>query len=309
MDVSHAGVQDAITLSVGLLSGKTATVRAGLHKDEDVSVLMLRAQTALGAVGKGRLVDAAGRFLDASELLKNCGVQNGETLTLHISPVQIQASEGSFAAILGDGSVVTWGSAGKGGNSSAVQDQLKNVTQIQASRRAFAAILGDNSVVTWGDAGYGGDSSAVQNQLRNVQQIRASDSAFAAILGDGSVVTWGAAAGGGNSSDVQDQLQNVQQIQASDGAFAAILGDGSLRAWGNYFLGGHSVAVQDRLKDVRQIQASGCAFAAILGDGSVVTWGPTSGGDSCAVQDQLRMCSRSNLRVTVLLLFSAMDRS
>ena len=38
---------------------------------------------------------------------------------------QIQASEAAFAAIRGDGSVVTWGDATRGGNSSAMQDQLK----------------------------------------------------------------------------------------------------------------------------------------------------------------------------------------
>ena len=49
-----------------------------------------------------------------------------------------------FAAILGDGSVVTWGDASFGGDSSAVQGQLKHVQQIQAALRAFAAILGDD---------------------------------------------------------------------------------------------------------------------------------------------------------------------
>ena len=53
-----------------------------------------------------------------------------------------------------------------GGDSSAVQGQLKNVQQIQASLSAFAAILSDGSVVTWGDPDYGGNSSAVQGQLR-----------------------------------------------------------------------------------------------------------------------------------------------
>ena len=74
-------------------------------------------------------------------------------------------SQTSFEAILGDGSVVTWG------YSSAVQGQLRNVQQIQASFRAFAANLIDGSVVTWGSAVHGGDSSAAQGQLRNVQQI------------------------------------------------------------------------------------------------------------------------------------------
>ena len=74
----------------------------------------------------------------------------------------------TFAAILGDGSVVTWGNAASGGDRSSVQDQLKNVQQIQASGYAVAAIVGDASVVTWGSAGEGGDSSSVQDQLKNV---------------------------------------------------------------------------------------------------------------------------------------------
>ena len=61
---------------------------------------------------------------------------------------QIQASDGAFAAILDDGSVVTWGSPNLGGDSRVVQEQLKNVQQIQASYGAFAAILGDGSVVS-----------------------------------------------------------------------------------------------------------------------------------------------------------------
>ena len=46
---------------------------------------------------------------------------------------QIQATDHAFAAIRGDGSVVTWGFAGTGGDSSAVQDQLSNVKHVQAS--------------------------------------------------------------------------------------------------------------------------------------------------------------------------------
>ena len=63
----------------------------------------------------------------------------------------IRANVRAFAAILAEGSVVTWGDADYGGNSSAVQYRLKNLQQIQASDQAFAAILGDGSVVTWGD--------------------------------------------------------------------------------------------------------------------------------------------------------------
>ena len=97
---------------------------------------------------------------------------------------QIQAALYAFAAILGDGSVVTWGNA-QSGDSSAVQDQLKNVQRVQrvqAHDHVFAAILSDGSVVTWGSVLNGGDSSAVQNQLKNVQHIQASSTLLLPFL-------------------------------------------------------------------------------------------------------------------------------
>ena len=63
------------------------------------------------------------------------------------------------------GSVVTWGDPDAGGDSSRVQDQLRNVQQIRATNSAFAAILADGSLVTWGDPDAGGDSFEVQDQL------------------------------------------------------------------------------------------------------------------------------------------------
>jgi hypothetical protein len=44
---------------------------------------------------------------------------------------QIQATVFAFAAIVEDGSVVSWGHQGFGGNSSAVQDRLKRVKRLQ----------------------------------------------------------------------------------------------------------------------------------------------------------------------------------
>ena len=106
-------------------------------------------------------------------------------------------------AILGDGSVVSWGDADFGDDIPAVRHQLKGVEQIQATQRAFAAILEDGSVVAWGHAEYGGDSSAVRDQPKGVQQIQATpNGAFAAILEDGSVITLGNSRRGGDSSAV-----------------------------------------------------------------------------------------------------------
>ena len=104
---------------------------------------------------------------------------------------QIEATQHAFAAILADGSVITWGDPESGGDSSTVESQLRDVQQIEATQHAFAAILADGSVITWGDPESGGDSSTVESQLRDVQQIEATQHAFAAILADGSVITWG----------------------------------------------------------------------------------------------------------------------
>ena len=72
----------SITVEVRLLSGKTATVQAGL--EEKVEALKLRSQTALG-IGKGRLVDPSGSVLDAAAQINSTGLQDGDSLTLHLS--------------------------------------------------------------------------------------------------------------------------------------------------------------------------------------------------------------------------------
>ena len=106
-------------------------------------------------------------MLDGAQTITEARLMSGDVLTLHVKQVQLKAtrpggfSVGAFAAILGDGSVVTWGGPGFGGDSSAVQEQLRDVQQIQASSGAFAAILGDGSVVTWADADHDGNSCVV----------------------------------------------------------------------------------------------------------------------------------------------------
>ena len=237
-----------------------------------------------------KLVTAEGHPLsDMRQPLEAAGLGNGDILTAiaHQQPVQIQATDSAFAAILADGSVVCWGHANRGGDSSCVNRKLRGVQQIQATDSAFAAILADGSVVCWGHENRGGDSSCVNRKLRGVQQIQATDSAFAAILADGSVVCWGDEIRGGDSSCVNRALivRGAQQIQATDSAFAAILADGSVLCWGHENRGGDSSYMNRKLRGVQQIQATDSAFAAILADGSVVCWGHENrGGDNFGVK-------------------------
>ena len=157
-----------IAVDVGLRSGETVSVEAGL--DESAATLKRHAEAAL-AVGKGRLFDSSARLLDEQQTVKQPKLETGTSLTLQVGKVRIGGNSFALSAILGDGSVVTWGSLDRGGDGRAVQDHLNSVQQIQASERAFAAILTDGSVVTWGPKEYGGDSRAVEHQLKGVQQI------------------------------------------------------------------------------------------------------------------------------------------
>ncbi|CAE8687921.1 unnamed protein product [Polarella glacialis] len=187
-----------------------------------------------------------------------------------------------------DGSVVTWGDADRGSNSSAVAPLLtEGVVQVCGNIGAFAAIKADGSVVTWGATDCGSDSSAVAQFLtEGVVQVCGIIGAFAAIKVNGSVVTWGSAANGGNSSAVAQLLtEGVIQVCGNGSAFAAIKVNGSVVTWGSAAYGGNSSAVAPLLTEgVVQVCGNGCAFAAIKVNGSVVTWGATyCGGDSSAV--------------------------
>ena len=93
----------------------------------------------------------------------------------------------AFAAVRADGSVVTWGHRGGGGDSSAVRDQFRSgVVPATANCTASAAVKEDCSVVTWGHrSGGGGDSSAVRDQLSGgVAQVTANSPASAAVKED-----------------------------------------------------------------------------------------------------------------------------
>ena len=66
------------------------------------------------------------------------------------------------------------------GDSSRVQDQLRNVQQICSTMRSFAATLADGTVVTWGDRHFGGDSARVQDQFMYIlAHVRAKETGAA----------------------------------------------------------------------------------------------------------------------------------
>ena len=249
-----------IALSVSLISGKSESIRVA--PDSFIEELKKTAQDALGV--RGRLFTASGRRLEDGLTVAEAGLHPEDALTLCRQQISV-VGHGAQAALLGDGSVVTWGDKFAGADSSSVQEQLKGVQHIQASMNAFAAILSSGSVVTWGKPHYGGSSSAVQDRLKGVQHIQATPTAFAAILNDGSVVTWGNQCHGGDSTEVQEQLRGVEHIQASSRAFAAIRSDGCVVTWGASDSGGDTGFLLKNLNEVAITRTPYCLLYVCLG--------------------------------------------
>ena len=114
----------------------------------------------------------------------------------------------SFAAILRDGGVETWGCRRNGGDCRQVQKQLCEVQNIVSTDYAFAAICKSGRVVTWGNSACGGDSSQVQSKLeKDIQSLHATCRAFTAISKNGNIITWGHADYGGDSIDVCEEFR------------------------------------------------------------------------------------------------------
>eukprot|EP00933_Yihiella_yeosuensis_P068636 TRINITY_DN7448_c0_g2_i1.p1 TRINITY_DN7448_c0_g2~~TRINITY_DN7448_c0_g2_i1.p1 ORF type:complete len:508 (+),score=103.76 TRINITY_DN7448_c0_g2_i1:72-1595(+) len=212
----------------------------------------------------------------------------------------------AFAAIKQDGSLVTWGDAGYGGDSSSVASLLQNgVCQVAAAGNreiregAFAAVKSDGSVIAWG-GGYGailggehphmkgkkggkggGKEGGKEEKAKLLQdgvvKVVGNYDAFAAIKADGSVVTWGDPDCGGDSSSVASLLQDgVVDVTANAIAFAALKADGSVVTWG----GRYWDCATEVVGKFVQVVGSFRDFAAVKDDGSVLTWGKGAGKGS-----------------------------
>ena len=233
----------------------------------------------------------------------------------------IYSTNEAFAARKSDGSVVTWGDALGGGNSTSVSSALSsNVTTLFSTPYSFAALKDNGSVVTWGDAlGSGNSTSVISALSSNVTTIYSNQGAFAALKKNGSVVTWGYIESGGNSKVVKLEYINgneeitekmsvsssissgVVDIYSNRSAFAALKNNGSVVTWGSIEDGGNSTTAQalwvngnktitegssvssSLASGVVDICSNSGAFAALKTDGSVVTWGSLINGGNSTV--------------------------
>ena len=134
-----------IQVNVALPNGHAELLT--LLPSSTVQDVQIKAKRAFGKK-ELRLITAKNRVLvDPDKTLEEAEMEDGECLTALVLQPQLAATDRAFALWChGDSAIVTWGDALSGGDSSAVQDQLKGVQHIQATGVAFAAILEDGSV-------------------------------------------------------------------------------------------------------------------------------------------------------------------
>ena len=233
--------------------------------------ILLLSMLACGEVGN---VDSDENELEA--LSKGNGV------------IDIVVSNYDLAALMSDGTVMSWGDEFGG----PAPDGLTEIAKVFANQYSFAALKKDGSVVTWGYPKTGGDghlwasrSNEIQlkdvtPELKNVKDIVPSQEGFAALKKDGSVVTWGSAQYL-DSAPLKNQLTNVKEIVGGAYGFAALKEDKTVVAWGN---GDNNYAfdrVKNQLRSVKKVYRTILAFGALKEDGSFITWGKRDlGGDS-----------------------------
>lgn len=177
-----------------------------------------------------------------------------------VDVTKIVTSGGAYAAIRANGSVVTWGTAANGGDSSSIASQLNGTIRVvdvvpgncsylfcDCNYGAFAALREDGSVITWGWSTLGGNSSSVAADLNGAVKVTAitknGGGTFAAIREDGSVIVWGPSTSGGSIARVASYLNGANKVisiasQNPGGAYAALRADGSVITWGSQAHGG-----------------------------------------------------------------------
>ena len=227
------------TLAVQLASGQEVVSDFFSGADSKIGDLADEAGCQL-AVPSSRcvLLSSSGDCMAHSLTASATNLADGDVVTvlvMDLPRVYSNPRGAAFAAVKSDGSVVTWGDAGLGGDSDDVRDQLTGgVDHKVGTSHAFAAVKQDGSVVTWEDEDYGGNSDDVKSELSGgVDRVVGTLFAFAAVKQNGAIVTWRDAGPGGNSDSVKDQLTGgVDNIVGNAAAFAAVKQDGSVVTWG-----------------------------------------------------------------------------
>ncbi|MBV1777262.1 hypothetical protein KSF73_16190 [Burkholderiaceae bacterium DAT-1] len=244
------------------------------------------------AWGAYRELNQDGNFVNLNDAKK--GLTASKIAALK-NVVSIASTEGAYAALLSDQTVVPFGDPEAGGEFTAWSATPTGVQQIVGTNYDFIAIYNKDtehpgSVVGADPNGAFGWASGT-DALVNVRSITANGFVGAALDATGKVTAFGYAndVEAADSSSLADKLVNVKSVKATQTAFAALRSDGVVVSWGDsQRMGSSLAAVQSSLTGVSALYSTDYAFAALKSDGTVVTWGDANtGGDSSAVTSKL----------------------
>ncbi len=222
----------------------------------------------------------------------------------------VYSNEYSYAGVLENGRIYTWGSGGSGYIKDSSDNYILNPLKIYSSANGFAALLLNGTVFTWGDFtgnNYLKDNS--DNIVTEVSNICTNYNAFAALLSNGNVFVWGSKNSGGSNiwedettrGYIKDNSGNiitsVTKIFSTSRAFAALNDNGNIFIWGNTIYGGTLIyedyTTRGYIKDssgniisgFTKVSTNFAAFAGILNNGQVFIWGSTSYGGTNIYND------------------------
>ncbi len=183
------------------------------------------------------------------------------------------------------GNVITWGDDSMGGNSSEVQQELKDIIHISNTRKAFCALRKDGKIITWGYSLWGGDSSMIVFlDGEKVEQVISCDNSFCLKTNYNRLIIFGKLSKNINpfSAPICLNFTDIKMIYSNNVGFCAETNIGMV-TWINGITS--EFKMNQEIKDVR---SSYCAFSALMKNGSVITWGGLTGGDSSTVSHYLQ---------------------
>ena len=213
--------------------------------------------------------------------------------TAHLGAKRIVATGGAFTAIMGDGSLLTWGKASHGADFTGVERVLNNnevkFVDVVANESAFAALTDGGKVVAWGNISNGG-ATAVNPEADYPDWLYADRENN--IFSDWVYTDYSDGNGGIDFAQVHDTLvyvgavfptdsaqlnSGVTAIYANNKAFTAIKAGGKSQTWGADTALPVEIATQLSKDTIKRVFAEDNLFIAELTDGRLVQWGKIYG--------------------------------
>lgn len=195
----------------------------------------------------------------------------------------VEGTEYSFATLLEDGSIETWGVGAQLTQSLITSLDLNNptnkVVKLYSSNSLYAALLEDGSVKAWGSNplqsvtnSYGfGETNRVVEIFPSIsgRMSALTEHGTVHIIGDHSYTYQNQI----NAHNFNNTTNKIKKIVASFNSFAALLEDGSIKVWGDSQTEVDGLVLITPTNKAIDIFSTSSSFSALLEDGNIAYWG------------------------------------